>query len=153
MSSSSEHRMDPASLPEDIYRILSDNTDHVVSEENLEYHRRYYLKHRDVLREKSRLRFRNDPRWFLLRGARHRSRQLGLPFELSVADIVIPEYCPILNVKLVPKTRYTPSLDRLIPSKGYVKTNIWVISKIANQMKSDSTLEEQRKFAEWVKTL
>jgi hypothetical protein len=118
-----------------------------------EYHKKYYADNVEALKEKSRLHFRNDPRWYLLRGAKRRSKQAGLPFNLTVNDIIIPEICPVLQVPLVAKTRYAPSIDKKEPSEGYVKGNIWVISKLANQMKSDATLEEQRKFAEWVKTL
>lgn len=118
-----------------------------------EYHKKYYTENAEAIKEKSRQRFRNDARWYLLRGARRRSEQAGLPFDLKVSDIIIPDLCPVLQVPMVPKTRYAPTLDKREPSLGYVKSNVWVISKLANQMKSDSTLEEQRKFAEWVKTL
>lgn len=38
----------------------------------------------------------------------------------------------------------SPSLDRLIPAKGYVKGNVRVISRRANCLKSNGTLEEFR---------
>jgi hypothetical protein len=49
--------------------------------------------------------------------------------------------------------RYGYSLDRIDPTKGYTKDNVWVISQIANAMKWDSTAEERIKFAEWVLSL
>lgn len=88
----------------------------------------------------------------LLKGAKWRSYKRGEVCDLEEADIVIPVNCPILGVELTKEGRYGPTLDRKDSSKGYVKDNIWVISKLANMMKSDSTPEEQRKFAEWVKT-
>lgn len=36
----------------------------------------------------------------------------------------------------------SPSLDIIIPSKGYVKGNVWVISNRANRAKSNLSLEE-----------
>lgn len=38
----------------------------------------------------------------------------------------------------------SPSLDRLDSSKGYVKGNVRVISKRANQLKNNATVEEMR---------
>ena len=34
------------------------------------------------------------------------------------------------------------SLDRIDSSKGYIPGNVWVISRRANAIKSDATLEE-----------
>ena len=86
-------------------------------------------------------------------GARERCRHSGMEFTISVTDIVVPERCPILGVKMVRGERYAPSLDRHDSDKGYTPDNIWVISKVANRMKNDSTEEERRKFAEWVNQL
>ena len=36
----------------------------------------------------------------------------------------------------------SPSLDRIIPEKGYVKGNIIVVSLKANTMKNNATIEE-----------
>ena len=43
---------------------------------------------------------------------------------------------------------YTPSLDRIDPTKGYIKGNVWVITKRANTMKNSATREELLKFAD-----
>lgn len=83
-------------------------------------------------------------------------KQDNIPFNLTLDDLTIPEYCPILGTKLEfgerKQTGTSPSVDRIDPSKGYVKGNVWVISLKANRMKSDATIEELRKFADWVKT-
>lgn len=82
---------------------------------------------------------------------RVKSRALknSIPFEIDVSDIIIPEYCPVLNIKLVPKRGIgrgyypdSPSLDRINPTLGYVKGNVRVISGRANLLKSDASLEE-----------
>ncbi len=117
-----------------------------------EYQKKYYIDNKERLIGETRAYAAANHSW-LLRGAKRRAIKAGLPFNINMTDIVVPECCPILGVKLEKGTRYAPSLDRKDPRGGYTKDNVWVVSKIANQMKSDSTLEEQRKFAEWVKTL
>lgn len=82
--------------------------------------------------------------------ARQRAKERGLPFNLEKGTIVIPELCPILKVPMVVGTRYAPSLDRIDPSLGYISGNVWVISRKANVMKNDATLEELQEFSKWL---
>lgn len=44
----------------------------------------------------------------------------------------------------------SPSLDRLIPNNGYVKKNVRVISKKANTMKSNGTLNDLVNLTRWL---
>ncbi len=84
--------------------------------------------------------------------SKQRSKQKNIKFDIAVDDIHIPEFCPILNIKL--KKNHTgwapdaPTLDRIIPEKGYVKGNVKVISGKANVMKNNATLEELKIFTE-----
>jgi hypothetical protein len=79
-------------------------------------------------------------------GSKKRAADKGFEFSIDLSDIVIPEYCPLLGIKLMHGTGFlideSPSLDRIDSKKGYVKGNVWVISHKANTMKSDATLEE-----------
>jgi hypothetical protein len=79
-------------------------------------------------------------------GSKKRATDKGFEFSIDLSDIVIPEYCPLLGIKLMHGTGFlideSPSLDRIDSKKGYVKGNVWVISHKANTMKSDATLEE-----------
>ena len=63
---------------------------------------------------------------------------------------MIPPLCPLLNVPFVNGTKgdyeFTPSLDRIDPTKGYVKGNVWVITKKANSMKNSATRAELLTF-------
>ena len=89
----------------------------------------------------------------LWHAAKARASVSGIDFTIEVYDLAIPEECPILRVPLEKGTRYAPSLDRIDSSKGYIRDNIWVISKLANRIKTDATLEELKGFAEWVQKL
>ncbi len=44
----------------------------------------------------------------------------------------------------------SPSLDRLEPTRGYVKGNVAVISYRANRIKTDATAEELQRVLDWV---
>lgn len=81
----------------------------------------------------------------------YRARQSNLILEIISEDIKLVKICPLLGVPIEygnnKVTNYSPSLDRIIPSKGYVKDNIQVLSLLANQMKSNATPEELVKFS------
>lgn len=88
---------------------------------------------------------------FILRHAKLRSQWRDIEFNITEEDIVTPEYCPILGVKLTKDDRrYGYSLDRIDPKLGYVRGNVWVVSQLANAMKWDSSHEERLAFANWV---
>lgn len=75
--------------------------------------------------------------------AKSRSKRLKYDFNLEVGDIIIPEVCPVFKTKFVKNDiDYTASIDRIDPSKGYIKGNICIISNKANRMKSNATAEE-----------
>ena len=83
---------------------------------------------------------------FLVSKAKRRALDLGLPFDLTPADVVVPETCPVLGIRLVNDNTKTsddsPTLDRFLPSVGYIRGNVCVVSYRANVLKSDATLEE-----------
>lgn len=87
----------------------------------------------------------------LYRSAKKRALQKGLEFNIELRDIHIPKKCPILKVPLICSTRYSPSIDRIYPDKGYVKGNIAVISVLANSMKANATPKELLIFARNIK--
>jgi hypothetical protein len=91
------------------------------------------------------------PEYFMLKGAKYRSKIENLPFNLEESDIIIPEYCPILGIKLKQAEGYvsddSPSLDKKIPKLGYVKGNVAIISYLANKMKQNATPEQLEMFA------
>lgn len=88
--------------------------------------------------------------------AQQRAKNSRLEFNLELSDINIPNVCPVLGVPLVAHSgssgghKYSPSLDRIDPTRGYIKNNVRVISHLANQMKSHADVNEMRKFAKWI---
>jgi hypothetical protein len=92
----------------------------------------------------------------LLRNAKYRAKKFGLPFDITIEDIVIPELCPILGKPLIygegkgSGHGMSPSIDRLRPELGYVRGNINVISQKANRIKTNARPEEVMAVALWL---
>ena len=80
--------------------------------------------------------------------AKIRARRKELPFTITIHDIIIPEFCPMLGIPIIRALEKlndnSPTLDRREGHKGYVKGNIRVISYKANRAKSNLTLDEMR---------
>jgi hypothetical protein len=89
--------------------------------------------------------------------AKYRARQKGFDFTIEQKDITIPETCPLLGIDLVchrgrgSQQGNSPSLDRIDPTKGYIKGNVWVISNRANTLKNDATIQELELLVENLK--
>lgn len=90
----------------------------------------------------------------MYRWARYRAKKKAISFTLALDDIVIPMFCPILGIELKFNTTHSlynsPTLDRMDNTKGYEKGNVWVISNLANLMKSNATPAELLAFSGWV---
>lgn len=95
----------------------------------------------------------------MLWSAKKRAQEKELPFDLTEDDIVIPDKCPVLGIKL--EAQYgrgglasnSPSLDRIYPWLGYVKGNVIVISHRANRLKNDATPYELHRIASFYRKL
>lgn len=93
--------------------------------ENPNYAKEYTAKKLEELRSIS-------PETYLHRTAKNRATFLKVPFSLEVSDLKIPEKCPIMGIPLK-FNKGQPSKDsitmhRLVPSKGFVKGNISIVS-------------------------
>lgn len=113
------------------------------------YHREYMRtqKHRDYMREfRHRTKFSRVPQLMFI-AAQTRARMYDLPFSITISDIIVPEICPVLGIPLIKgregrATANSPSLDRIVPERGYVPGNVRVISWRANSLKKDATIAE-----------
>jgi len=88
----------------------------------------------------------NTLEYRMFEAAKRRAKAKGLPFNIEITDIVIPERCPLLDIPLQDckgtAGDSSPSLDRLLPHLGYIKGNILVISHRANQIKNCASVDE-----------
>ena len=104
----------------------------------------------EFLKEWERKKRKDNPEYYLWKGAKKRARDKQIDFNIEVSDIIIPQFCPLLNIPIIHKTGTgkrspnSPSLDRLNNSLGYTKGNILVVSWRANFLKSDASIEEFR---------
>lgn len=95
--------------------------------------------------EKKRKRYRTSEGWILntLRTAKKRAKKEEIPFNLLPEDIELPDVCPVLGIPLEINNKgmsnNSPTLDKIVPSLGYVKGNVRVISWLANRIKGDQT--------------
>jgi hypothetical protein len=103
--------------------------------ENPEYNRTYMAKRKVAY-----------PVRALLYAIKKRAKQKNLEFSLTPDDIVIPEFCPVLGIKLEVATKgfvnSSPSVDRIRSELGYVSGNVRVVSWRANKLRCDATSAE-----------
>jgi len=92
---------------------------------------------------------------------KQRARKKNIPMEITFNHLksMYPGnmICPVLGIKMESgrKNFYvdSPSVDRIVPEKGYVPGNIIVVSMKANQIKSNATPDEIIKVGTFYKKL
>ena len=109
------------------------------------------LRRKNYNLDKIRERRKTYPEKHLFQSAKARARRSGVEFEIIEADVIIPEFCPVYGMRLTKeghaRKEHSPSLDRIDPTKGYIRDNIWVISWKANRLKSNASAEDIMKLA------
>ncbi len=111
------------------------------------------------------IKYKQSPIPQMLSNAKIRAKQKGVDFNLTSQYLkkIFPKdnKCPIsglnfefgyINREKINKNN-SPSLDRIIPSKGYVIGNVMVISDLMNRMKQDSTFEDIEKLYNYYKKI
>ena len=115
---------------------------------------KYYRRNKHVNQAYYMRRKYEQPERYLYESARCRSIKKKIEFSIDVEDIVIPDVCPILGIKLFASdgkaTDNSPSLDRIDNAKGYVKGNVHVISNKANRLKGDAILDDIERLYTWM---
>ena len=114
----------------------------------LQYQRSGLMKH-----------FPKKLKYNMMTNARQRAKRKGLPFDLSYKylDSIWPEdnLCPVFGFEMKFNSgkqgaNYdSPTLDKIIPSKGYVQGNVIIISDRANRIKTDAEPKEMYKVADF----
>lgn len=93
----------------------------------------------------------------LLEQAKIRAVRKGIPFYLKLKDLKIPKICPVLSIPIFWGRRtnrdHSPSIDRIIPERGYKPKNIIIVSWKANNIKRNWSVEDLRKVAEFYEFL
>ena len=149
MSSKDWYEKNKEQVKEKARQYYHDNKEKV-----LENVKSYRDANRPLIQQKGKEYYRRKLKNRLLNAARARARKYGYEFDLTVDDIIMPKYCPLLGIEMFVtesrkgKKHSSFSLDRIDSSKGYVKGNVWVISMMANSMKSDSNYEDFKKMAD-----
>ena len=90
---------------------------------------------KDCEKNKSNKKYRLNPIPQLIFAFKKRAKTQKVPFDLTV------------------DTNYSPSFDRIYPKKGYIKGNIVIVSNKANRIKTDATVDEIRKVADFYEKL
>lgn len=86
---------------------------------------------------------------------KHNRDDFNLDTEFLLSIYPKDKKCPILNVEMEWSSKghdISPSLDRIDPKKGYTKDNVMWMSRKANTMKSNASIDELKNFAKWLKS-
>jgi len=125
-----------------------------LAEKAREYYKNTTTEQREKKRKRNQYYRKSNRKKTMLALARQRANRKGIEFSINEMDINIPEYCPVLDIKLAHNAYIlrgdSPTIDRIDPTLGYVPENCKVISWRANRIKSDATLEEIEAIIEYL---
>jgi hypothetical protein len=91
---------------------------------------------------------------------KQRAAKRGVPFALAkdYLKTLMVDTCPALGCQLVYRNPGAPAwnsatVDRIIPSEGYVPGNVVVISHLANAIKQNATADQILAVGSWLKEI
>jgi len=120
-----------------------------------------FFKHRNYKSKEDRI------KGYMIRNVKYSSKRRNLEFDLNYEDITLPKYCPLLNIELNYNNQKShkilnlgndyqqldfddvsrATVDRIDNSKGYIKGNIIILSRLANAMKNEANFEQLETFS------
>ena len=113
----------------------------------------------DCEKKEFEVRYSKNPFPQMRSNAKIRSKQDGRIFDVSTEYLksIFPKdsRCPVLGVKFDMSykkggvRKYSPTVDKIIPEKGYVEGNLIIVSHIVNRLKSDANYEEMEKILKY----
>lgn len=117
--------------------------------------RKYRRKNPQICRDAVKKYKASHPARMLLDNCRHRAKIKNIPCNLTMEDIIVPEVCPVLGIKLeYSKGKYkdnSPSVDRIIPMKGYIRGNVAIVSHKINRIKGHLSISEVESLLKYMK--
>lgn len=100
---------------------------------------------------------RHTPIYRSYMAAKTRASKANIPFDLTPEYLlsILPEdlKCPVFDIPFKENTPYALSLDKFKPELGYTQGNVYFISRKANMIKNDGTLEEILALYKWMKKI
>ncbi len=114
-----------------------------------DYNLNWCRSHPDKIREQYVRQRSKRPIAGLIRCCKGKCKRREIAFNITEEEFYpLPTHCPVLGIELnYMSTKLgdsSPSLDRLVPSLGYVSGNVKLISMKANRLKAHGTVEELR---------
>jgi hypothetical protein len=134
-------------------------------EEIFKRNKKWRSKNKDKIKQYLNKYLSKDPTYQIFVSAKQRAKKKNLPFDIDKEYLksIYPKdsMCPALNVPFQigflnenkKNKDYAPSLDRLVPKKGYVKGNVIIICNIVNRVKTNASLEIIEKVFNFYKKL
>lgn len=91
-------------------------------------------------------------RGYIIRNSKYCAKRRNIEFNIKYTDFELPEFCPILGIKLEYGAGYDgnapqhATLDRIDNTKGYIPGNVMIVSRLANAMKNEASFNQLQTF-------
>jgi len=100
---------------------------------------------------------RNQPFKLKATKAKARAKILNIPYNLTAEylESIWIGVCPVLHKEIYlyekQNEEFSAELDRFVPNLGYVKGNVHFLSRKANRIKNNSSIEDIENLLNWMK--